>query len=67
MDKYMIYMMGKSETRIEECVLFGNDLNEMRKSDEYQIFRDDGYSEEMAFELERISGQGGLPTYIDRS
>lgn len=64
MAKYMIYMVGASEAKIEEVVLFGNSLLEIRKGEDYKEFKEDGYTEDGVFHLDLLSGHSSLPSYI---
>lgn len=64
--KYMVHMIGKSKTTIEEGVIFGHSPKSIRDSEEYKNFQSDGYEEEAMFALETISGSATLPTYIFR-
>lgn len=64
--KYMVYMTGKSETHMEEVVIFGDSPFAIRNSENYKDFQSDGYKEEAMLGLEEISGHACLPAYIQR-
>ena len=64
--KYMVHMTGKSETHIEEVMIFGDSPLTIRSSEDYKEFKSDGYEEETMFGLETISGHACLPNYILR-
>lgn len=63
---YMVHMMGKSETKIEEVLIFGQSPSRIRASEDYKDFQSDGYEEEAMFNLEIISGHASLPNLIAR-
>ena len=66
MKRAMIYMVGKSERTIEECIIFGDSITAILQSEEYKDFKSDGYTEEGVFHIELLSGSGILPTYLAR-
>lgn len=65
--KYMIHMTGESTTTIEEVLIFGGSVEEIRQGEDYKDFQSDGYTEEASFEVEAISGHELLPSYIMRA
>lgn len=60
----MIHLTGESKTKIEEALVFGNSIEEIRQSEDYKDFQSDGYTEEGTFELILVSGSENLPGWI---
>ena len=61
---YMMHMLGQCETKMEEAVLFGKSRSEIRASEDYKDFKDDGFKEEGVFSIVLTEGMDSLPSYI---